>query len=210
MIDLNALFHRRPEAIVLIGAAVFGLLSCLVALRPALDLNAADAARVVAPSPADGPSPADAAPPPDAAVARGRALYLAEGCGYCHSQFLRPLYVDRPYGRPSAPADYADAAPPLLGTQRTGPDLSDVGRRQPSLMWNLLHLFNPRSMVPRSVMPGFPWYFDIVDRSSLPANPAPGSYVLVLPEPFLSAGKVALPRPAALDLVAYLQSLRQR
>jgi cytochrome c oxidase cbb3-type subunit 2 len=193
MIDLNALFHRRPAAIVVIGAAVFGALSFLIALRPALDMNATAAAR-----------PAASADP---AVARGRALYLAEGCGYCHSQFVRPLFIDAAYGRPSEAADYAGAAPPLLGTERTGPDLSNVGIRQPSVTWNLLHLFNPRSMVPDSVMPPFPWYFEIVDRPR--ASEVAGDYVLALPEPFMPAGKVALPRRQALDLVAYLQSLRQ-
>jgi cytochrome c oxidase cbb3-type subunit II len=191
MIDLNALFHRRPAAVVVIGAAVFGALSFLIALRPALEMNAAAAPR--------------AATNGDPAVARGRALYLAEGCGYCHSQFVRPLFVDAAYGRPSDVSDYAAAAPPLLGTERTGPDLSTVGIRQPSVMWNLLHLFNPRSMVPDSVMPAFPWYFEIVDRQRAPA----ADYVLAPPEPFLPVGKVALPRREALDLVAYLQSLRQ-
>ncbi len=192
MIDLNALFHHRPVAIVVIGAAVFGALSFLIALRPALDLNAAAA---------------PAAANPDPAVARGRALYLAEGCGYCHSQFVRPLFIDAAYGRPSEVADYAAAAPPLLGTERTGPDLSNVGIRQPSVMWNLLHLFNPRSMVPDSIMPGFPWYFDVVAREAAPADP--DANVLVLPEPFLPTGKVAVPRRDALDLVAFLQTLRQ-
>jgi cytochrome c oxidase cbb3-type subunit 2 len=193
MIDLNALFHRRPAAIVVIGAAVFGALSFVIALRPALDLGAAAAAR-----------PAASADP---AVARGRALYLAEGCGYCHSQFVRPLFIDAAYGRPSEVADYAGAAPPLLGTERTGPDLSTLGIRQPSVMWNLLHLFNPRSMVPESVMPGFPWYFEIIDHAQAPTGA--NAYVLVLGEPFLPPGKVALPRREALDLVAYLQTLRQ-
>jgi cytochrome c oxidase cbb3-type subunit II len=193
MIDLNALFHRRPAAIVVIAAAVFGALSFLIALRPALDLNASAAAR-----------PAASADP---AVTRGRALYLAEGCGYCHSQFVRPLFIDAAYGRPSEVADYAGAAPPLLGTERAGPDLSNVGARQPSVMWNLLHLFNPRSMVPDSVMPGFPWYFEIVDRAQAPTGP--NAYALVLGEPFLPPGKVALPNREALDLVAYLETLKQ-
>jgi len=190
MIDLNALFHRRPDAIILIGAAVFGALSYLIALHPALTLTRATAPVSIDPT-----------------VARGRSLYIAEGCGYCHSQFLRPLFVDAAFGRPSEAADYAAQSPPMLGTQRTGPDLSAVGLRQPSAMWNLLHLFNPRSMVPQSVMPGFPWYFDIIDRDRAPT--LPGSLVLTLPEPFLPPGKVALPRQEALDLVAYLQSLRQ-
>jgi cytochrome c oxidase cbb3-type subunit II len=191
MIGLNALLHRWPTAILALGGGAFFLLSWAIALGPALDFRAADAAR---------PRPAA-----DPAVERGRALYLAEGCGYCHSQFVRPLFVDAPYGRPSTAADYAGATPPLLGTERTGPDLSNAGGRQPSAAWNLMHLFNPRSVVPQSMMPGFPWYFDVIDRDKA----APGVYVLTLPPPWLPAGKVALPRPEALDLTAYILSLRQ-
>jgi cytochrome c oxidase cbb3-type subunit II len=192
MIDLNALFHRSPVAIVVIGAAVFGALSFLVALRPAAELDASTPLSLRAET---------------AAVARGRALYPAEGCGYCHSQLVRPIFVDAAYGRPSEITDYADAAPPLVGTERTGPDLANVGVRQPSVMWNLLHLYNPRSMVPDSVMPGFPWYFEIVDRDRAPTGA--DDYVLALGEPFLPRSKVALPRRGALDLVAYLQTLKQ-
>jgi cytochrome c oxidase cbb3-type subunit II len=192
MIDLNALFHRSPVSIVVIGAAVFGALSFLVALRPAIELDASTPLSLRAQS---------------TAAARGRALYLAEGCGYCHSQLVRPIFVDAAYGRPSDAADYADATPPLVGTERTGPDLANVGIRQPSVMWNLLHLFNPRSMVPDSVMPGVPWYFEIVDRAQAPTGP--NAYVLVLGAPFLPPGKVALPNREALDLVAYLETLKQ-
>ena len=191
MIRLNALFHRRPEAILAIGGGVFLLLSWVIALGPALDFRAADAAR-----------PKAAADP---AVERGRALYLAEGCGYCHSQLVRPLFIDAPYGRPSEAADYAGATPPLLGTERAGPDLSDAGHRQPGVPWNLIHLFNPRGVVPQSVMPAYPWYFDIVDREKAPAS----ALVVSLPPPWLPVGKVALPRPEALDLTAYILSLRQ-
>jgi cytochrome c oxidase cbb3-type subunit II len=192
MIDLNALLHRSPVAIVVIGAAVFGALSFLVGLRPAAELDASTPLSLRAQS---------------VAAARGRALYLAEGCGYCHSQLVRPIFVDAAYGRPSEITDYADAAPPLVGTERTGPDLANVGVRQPSVMWNLLHLFNPRSMVPDSVMPDFPWYFEIVERERAPVGA--NAFVLVLSEPFLAPGKVALPRREALDLVAYLQTLKQ-
>ena len=130
---------------------------------------------------------------------------MAEGCGYCHSQLLRPALIDTPYGRPSRASDYAGATPPLVGTQRTGPDLSAVGERQTSHIWNLYHLFNPRSMVPASIMPAYPWYFDIIDKTDAPT----GALTLVLDEPFLPEGKVALAKPAALDLVAYLLSVKQ-
>lgn len=192
MIGLNALFHRHPMAIALFSASVFTGLSYTIALRPALELKAADATAAVAPTAPE--------------VARGRAVYMKEGCGYCHTQQVRPVFVDVGYGRPSHASDYAADAPPMLGTQRTGPDLSDVGTRQPSVMWNLYHLFNPRSVVRESVMPAFPWYFDIKDGGAASTE----RYALTLPEPFLPAGKVAVPRQEALDLVAYLRSLVQR
>jgi cytochrome c oxidase cbb3-type subunit 2 len=192
MTDLTDFFHHHPVGIVTVSGAVFLLLTVLVAIRPAVELKEADAS---APQVSD-----------TAAIARGRAIYLAEGCGYCHSQLVRGVPVDTRYGRPSSASDYAREAPPLMGTERTGPDLANVGHRQPSTMWNLYHLFDPRSMVPQSVMPAFPWYFRIVDASAAPKD----GIALVLPEPFLPAGKVALPKPEALDLVAYLMSVKQR
>lgn len=195
MIDLNLLFHRHAAAIALFSVGVFAVLSYLIALQPALELKALDAAL------------GHAAPvPPADQVARGRAIYVREGCGYCHTQQVRPVALDAGYGRPSRASDYAAETPPLAGTQRTGPDLSDVGRRQASVMWNLYHLFNPRSVVPQSVMPGFPWYFDVVDASAARGQP----YALTLREPFLPPGKMVVPRQAALDVVAYLRSLVQR
>ena len=195
MIDLNALFHRHPGAIALFSIGVFALLSYLIALRPAFELKAVDAAA------ANG---AQISVPDQ--VMRGRAVYLREGCGYCHTQQVRAAFVDVGYGRPSRASDYSADAPPLLGTQRTGPDLSDVGSRQASVMWNLYHLFNPRSVMPQSVMPGFPWYFDVIDASAASGQP----YALLMPEPFLPPGKVAVPRQDALDLVSYLRSLVQK
>lgn len=195
MIDLNLLFHRHPAAIALFSLGVFAALSYLIALHPARELKALDAAL----------GHASPVPPPDQ-VARGRAIYLREGCGYCHTQQVRPAFVDVGYGRPSRASDYVSESPPLAGTQRTGPDLSDVGSRQASVLWNLYHLFNPRTVVPQSVMPGFPWYFDIVDAAAAQGQPN----VLSLGEPLVQPGKVAVPRQEALDLVAYVRSLVQR
>ena len=62
--------------------------------------------------------------------ARGRAVYVSEGCFYCHTQQVRPLSGDKPFGRPSAPGDYVYQTPELLGSERNGPDLSNVGTRQ--------------------------------------------------------------------------------
>jgi len=191
MTRFEHLFSRSALTIYLSVAGLFTILTLLIAINPAIRLKQEDAAL-----------PLSAV---DSAVARGRLIYMAEGCGYCHSQFVRPALIDTPYGRPSRAADYAGATPPLVGTQRNGPDLSAVGERQTSHVWNLYHLFNPRSMVPASIMPAYPWYFDVVDKAEAPA----GALTLVLDEPFLSEGKVALPKPAALDLVAYLLSVKQ-
>lgn len=134
----------------------------------------------------------------------GRVIYLREGCGYCHTQFVRDLPLDRPYGRGTVAADYANEDPPLPGSERTGPDLSNVAARQPSHTWHLLHLFNPRAVVPQSVMPGFPWYFEIK------AAGAAGDVVVPVPPRFVPAeGQVVVARPEAQALVAYLLSLRQ-
>jgi cytochrome c oxidase cbb3-type subunit 2 len=135
---------------------------------------------------------------------RGRLLYLREGCGYCHTQFVRDLPLDRPYGRATVAGDYANEDPPLPGTERTGPDLSNVAARQPSDTWHLLHLYNPRAVVPQSVMPGFAWYFEEK------AAPAASDVVVPVPPRLVSAqGHVIVARQEALALVAYLLSLRQ-
>jgi len=135
--------------------------------------------------------------------ALGRQLYMKEGCGVCHTQFLRNLPVDSAYGRGSVAADYALEDPPMLGTQRTGPDLSNVGKRQPSKVWNLIHLYNPRAVVPTSVMPGYPWYFYEVDDESERRDLVP------VPKEFVPDGKAVAPTKEALALVRYLQTLKQ-
>ncbi len=138
------------------------------------------------------------------AEARGRAIYLKEGCGFCHTQFVRDLPMDRPYGRPSVAGDYARENPPLLGTQRTGPDLANVAQRQPGQIWHLIHLYNPRAVVPQSVMPPYAWYFEVKQKAM------PGEVTVPIPPTFAPPeGHVIVARKAALDLVKYLLSLRQ-
>ncbi len=80
---------------------------------------------------------------------RGRAVYVANGCIYCHSQQPRDPSqapdATRGWGRPSVAGDYAYDKPHLLGTMRTGPDLFNIGARQSSEAWHLGHLFQPRA-----------------------------------------------------------------
>ena len=90
--------------------------------------------------------------PLSSAAQRGRDIYVGEGCSYCHTQQVRPLARDRVFGRPSTAGDYAYDTPELLGTERNGPDLSNIGARQPSDVWQEIHLYEPRALVAGSIM----------------------------------------------------------
>jgi len=87
----------------------------------------------------------------------GRNIYIREGCYNCHSQMVRPLRdeVER-YGHYSLAAESMYDRPFQWGSKRTGPDLARVGGRY-SDDWHVTHLVDPRSVVPESVMPGYPF-----------------------------------------------------
>jgi cytochrome c oxidase cbb3-type subunit 2 len=91
----------------------------------------------------------------------------------------------------------------MLGTQRTGPDLADVGSRQPSEAWHLIHLYDPRAVVPQSVMPGYRWFFLEKDKAG------PDDVVVPIPSGSAPRGKVVVAGPDATELVRYLMSLKQ-
>jgi cytochrome c oxidase cbb3-type subunit 2 len=144
--------------------------------------------------------------PYTAAQQRGREAYIAHGCVYCHTQQPRDRNLGpdgtRGWGRPSVPADYVYDKPHLLGSMRTGPDLFNVGARQPSLDWHLGHLYQPRAYVPGSIMPAYPFLFTVKDAAE------EGDVVVKLPPAYAPmVGKVLVANPEALDLVKYLQGL---
>ena len=141
--------------------------------------------------------------PLTALESEGRGVYVANGCSYCHTQQVRPLNEDKAFGRPSAASDFKYQTPELLGSERTGPDLTDIGRRQPSSVWQYIHLYNPRAVVPESIMPSFGWLFDVVDHA--PAGVA----AVPLPKAYATARGVVLPTHKAEALIAYLASLKQ-
>lgn len=149
--------------------------------------------------------PAAGLKPYSSAQLRGREQYISNGCVYCHSQQPRAKEfapdTQRGWGRPTVAGDYAYDSPHLLGTMRTGPDLMNIGVRQTNEQWNLGHLFQPRAYVPGSIMPSFPYLFDIKKSAE------PGDIEVNLPPGFAPAGKKVIARQAAMDLVAYLQSL---
>lgn len=90
----------------------------------------------------------------------GRTIYVREGCYNCHSQMVRPLRdeVER-YGHYSLAAESMYDRPFQWGSKRTGPDLARVGGKY-SDEWHVRHLIDPRSVVPESIMPGYPFLFE--------------------------------------------------
>lgn len=92
--------------------------------------------------------------------ALGREVYIREGCWYCHSQFVRPIAGEsRRWGPVSQAGEYAFDVPHLFSTRRIGPDLIRVGLKY-SDEWHLAHFWNPRMLVPDSIMPRFAGLFD--------------------------------------------------
>lgn len=177
------------RTLVVSSAVVYGALATLMGVLPGLTLSAT--------------RPGPGVIPFSTAAQRGRDVYVSEGCAYCHTQSVRPLAQDRVYGRPSTAGDYAYSTPELLGDHRNGPDLSNIGARQPSDVWQEIHLYEPRALVSGSIMPAYKWLFVVKDRA------APGDVVVHVPPGYAPPGKVVVATPEALDLVAYLKELKQ-
>jgi cytochrome c oxidase cbb3-type subunit 2 len=100
----------------------------------------------------------------------GRDIYIREGCYNCHSQMVRPLRAEvERYGPFSQAGEYVYDYTFQWGSKRTGPDLARVGGRY-SDEWHKAHLYDPRSVVPESNMPAFPWLFENTIDSSKTSN----------------------------------------
>lgn len=99
---------------------------------------------------------------------RGRDIYLREGCYVCHSQMIRPFRDEwLRYGHYSLAAESQFDHPFQWGSKRTGPDLARVGGKY-SDAWQVQHLVAPRSVVPESIMPNYPWLLETdLDYSDL-------------------------------------------
>lgn len=87
----------------------------------------------------------------------GRDIYIREACNSCHSQLVRPFRseVER-YGEYSKAGEYVYDHPFLWGSKRTGPDLHRIGGKYPNF-WHYLHMEDPTTMSPGSLMPKYPW-----------------------------------------------------
>jgi len=191
-------FHENSYLLYSTVLLVFFALSLIIAVIPSINVQKTN-------------EPLPNSEPLTEAEQRGLDLYVAEGCLYCHTQQVRPLGMDEPYGRPSASGDYARFrpidfwrfTPSVLGSERTGPDLSNIGNRQPSETWHYIHLYNPRAVVKESIMQSYPWFFEIKE------NPGPGDIAIPVPEEYGPSEGTVVAGEKAKDIVAYLLALKQ-
>lgn len=195
-------FNRDHKALVATALGVFLFLSIGIAVIPAFQMEEY------------GPLPNQPKMTPEELM--GQRVYVAEGCVACHTQQVRNIEMDNMWGkRPSVAEDYYynkqrmdiwRQTPSILGSERTGPDLTDIGNRQPSSAWQYLHLYNPRAVVEESIMPSFPWLFSEVDSTKVKST----DVVVAVPKEFLkNPKKKIVANQDAVHLVAYLNSLKQ-
>jgi cytochrome c oxidase cbb3-type subunit II len=143
----------------------------------------------------------------EGSAAEGRSVYVSEGCVYCHTQQVRAegfgTDIIRGWGdRRTVPRDYLCDHPILLGSMRTGPDLANIGARQPDDTWHLLHLYNPVITSPGSIMPPFDYLFEkkrIVGERAYNALPLKDEWAPPV-------GFEIVPSDRATALVAYLKA----
>ncbi|MBU1099275.1 MAG: cytochrome-c oxidase, cbb3-type subunit I [Bacteroidetes bacterium] len=102
---------------------------------------------------------------------QGRDLYIREGCVSCHSQLVRPFRSETErYGEYSKAGEFVYDHPFLWGSKRTGPDLHRIGGKY-SNIWHYLHMEDPTTMSPGSLMPTYPWLLSqTLDIASTPGK----------------------------------------
>ena len=195
-------FHKNHKLLVATAFLGFAILSTVIAVIPALQMQEV--------------KPLPGMEELNSEELKGLQVYVSENCMACHTQQVRNIEMDQVWGeRPSLASDYYYSkkrmdlwrqSPSLLGSERTGPDLTEVGKRQPGKDWHLLHLYNPRIVVKESVMPSYPWLFE--EKSSAMVTQK-DVVVPVSAELLNNPDHKLVARPEALALVAYLQSLVQ-
>ena len=195
-------FHKNHNHLVLTAFIGFTVLSIIIAILPAMQMQDVE------------PLPSQARLNEE--ELKGLKVYISEGCVGCHTQQVRNIAMDEVWGeRPSLPSDYYYSkqrldfwrqSPSLLGSERTGPDLTNIGNRQPGQAWHLLHLYNPRSVIQESIMPAYPWLFEEKYDYEITEE----DIIIPLDQQFFyKKGKKVVAGKKALQLTAYLQSLKQ-
>lgn len=140
------------------------------------------------------------------AVVEGAAKALKDA-GAKSEVRVRPIGPDIKWGwglRGNVAQDYVQDHPVMIGSQRLGPDLANIGLRSPDLNWHLKHLYAPASVVPGSTMPAYRFLFE---KRKVGRTPSPNA--LKLDAPFApEPGYEIIPTEKAIALATYLQSLR--
>ncbi|MBA4178427.1 MAG: cytochrome-c oxidase, cbb3-type subunit II [Leptothrix sp. (in: Bacteria)] len=140
----------------------------------------------------------------------GRDVYIREGCYNCHSQMVRPFRAEAlRYGALSTAGEFVYDHPFQWGSKRTGPDLHRVGGKY-SDEWHLVHLINPRDLVPESNMPAYPWLLGAAVKPESMAPRMKALRVVGVPytdEDIAKAGDEVKGRTEMDALIAYLQVL---
>ncbi|MBI5475455.1 MAG: cytochrome-c oxidase, cbb3-type subunit I [Ignavibacteriales bacterium] len=128
---------------------------------------------------------------------QGRDIYIREGCNTCHSQMVRPFRSETErYGEYSKAGEFVYDHPFLWGSKRTGPDLHREGKKYPNL-WHFMHMDDPRSVSPGSIMPPYPWLFtQDLDNSTLESK-------------IRAMQNLGVPYPKGFDLLALTDLQRQ-
>ena len=150
-------------------------------------------------------------PAPRAGLAKkGGEVYRAEGCVECHSQQVRDKSfgtdVQRGWGvRFTVAQDYLGDYPVMLGIQRVGPDLANIGARKPDRDWQLRHLYDPQALVKGSMMPPYRYLFE---KRRILAGQQPSDRALKIEN--VPPGYEVVPTDSAEALAAYLLSLNSQ
>ena len=155
-------------------------------------------------------TPVEGMQPRTALQHEGRDIFIREGCVGCHSQMIRPFRAETErYGHYSVAGESVWDHPFLWGSKRTGPDLARVGGRY-SDDWHRAHLYNPRNVVPESIMPAYPWLVENKLDGENTATKLTAMRTLGVPytDADIAGAKDAVKGKTEMDaLVAYLQSL---
>ena len=140
----------------------------------------------------------------------GRNVYIREGCYLCHSQMIRPFRDEKErYGHYSLASESIYDHPFQWGSKRTGPDLARVGGKY-SDDWHIKHMIAPRSVVPESVMPNYPWLMENMLEGDRVAAHMRGMKKVGVPytDSDIAAGIEQVKGKTEMDaMVAYLQVL---
>ena len=154
--------------------------------------------------------PVEGLKPYTALQLEGRDVYIKEGCVGCHSQMIRPLRAEvERYGHYSVAGESVYDYPFLWGSKRTGPDLARVGKRY-SDEWHRAHLFNPRDVVPASIMPAYPHLNENLIDSKVTPDKLTALRILGVPytDEDIAGSADAVRNKTEMDaLIAYLQVL---